>query len=187
MWFITNEDERKEFENRRALVGMFVDRNYNTEKFSWLLEAKRGFDEHSRDAWHLLVPVKLRAQSGYGLDDQVRAEDFGVELAAAIIDHLQIEFADLPCIVFRAKGEECFFLKLGGMTQDQFYEEIGRVADLARECQAESKAKGQAFRDYVNMQVANHLRRRRILSATRSALPALSSLLGSVVDFTELV
>jgi hypothetical protein len=180
---IHNQKQIEQLEGERALVGTFIDRSYNRQKIEWLLQARDGFDEHARDAWHLLIPVA----EGYGVDSWIEPQQFGVALAGQIIDKLEIAFEDLPCIVFRAADSEYFFLKLGGKTQDQFFEEIGRIADIARQCQRESKAEGEAFRNYVNMQVANHLRRRRLLSATRSALPALSALLGGVVDFRELV
>ena len=187
MWIINTQEQIETVENERALVDTFVDRNYNSEKINWLFEARKGFDQHARDSWHLLIRVTAGHNTGYGFDHTVNAENYGTQLAAAIIDKLGIGFADLPCIVFRAKGEEFFFLKLGGKSKDEFFEEIGRVADLARECQRENKSEGQDFRDYVNMQVANHLRRRKLLSATRSALPALSNLLGGAVAITELV
>ncbi len=148
-----------------------------------MLDSKRGFDEHARDAWHLLIPV----QEGYGVDAWIRPEDYGVGLAGLIIDKLGIAFNDLPCVAFRAGVDEFYFLKLGDKPQEQFFEEIGRIADLARECARSGPADPQEFRDYVNMQVANHLRRRKLLSATRSALPALGALVGGIVDFKELV
>jgi hypothetical protein len=187
MWIISSQKDIDRAEQQRALVGVYVDRSYNRERISWLLDAKEGFDEHARDAWHLLLPMKHGGMSGYQYERVVTAESYSSQLAGAIIDKLEIRFADLPYIVFRSKGQEFFYLKLGGKNRDQFFEEIGRVADLARQCQTESTSDGQAFRDYVTMQVANHLRRRRALSATRSALPALSALLGSMVDFSELV
>ena len=187
MWVISSQEDIERVENERSLVGVYVDRNYSQEKIDWLLEAKNGFDIHAKDAWHLLLPIKDQARSGYQFEENVFKENYGYELAGAIIDRLEIKFSDLPCIVFRASGQEFFFLKLGGKSKDEFYEEIGRVADLAKECQSESKAEGQAYRDYVNMHVCNHLRRRKLLSATKSALPALSTLLGGVVDITELV
>jgi len=187
MWVISSQEDIESIENERSLIGVYVDRNYSQEKIDWLLEAKDGFDGHAENAWHLLLPIKEQARSGYQFEANVFKENYGYELAGAIIDRLEINFPDLPCIVFRASGQEYFFLKLGGKSKDQFLEEIGRVADLAKECQRESKAEGQAYRDYVNMQVCNHLRRRKLLSGTKSALPALGALLGGVVDLTELV
>lgn len=183
MWAVTTEAEMQELESQSALVGIYVDRAYNTEKIRWLFEARAGFDAHARDAWHLLVPTL----QGYAVNQFIEPEQYNIQLAGSLIDMIGIRFADLPCIVFRAKEKEYYFLKLGKNTRDSFMLEIGLIADLARECQRESGAKGQAFRDYVNMQVANHLRRRRLLSAATSALPALSALLGGAVDARDLV
>lgn len=183
MWAVRNEAEMKKLEETRALVGVYVDRAYSLERIEWLFQARNGFNEHARDAWHLLIPTS----EGYAVDQWVGAEQYSVQLARGLIEKIGIGFTDLPCIMFRAKDDQYYFLKLGGKSKDLFMQEIGLIADLARECQTKSKAEGQAFRDYVNMQVANHLRRRRLLSAGRSALPALSALLGSVVDLTELV
>lgn len=122
----------KEIERARALVGVYVDRAYNLEKIEWLMKAREGFDCHALDAWHLLIPVK----EGYGVDTWVQPEEYGTELAAGLIDKLEISFAALPCIVFRAMDEEFYYLKLGNKNRDQFFEEIGRIADLARECAA---------------------------------------------------
>ncbi len=180
---VQSDAEMKEIERERALVGVYVDRAYDREKIQWIMDAREGFDTHARDSWHLLIPVK----NGYGVDTWVQPDEYGTVLAAGLIDKLEIRYAALPCIVFRAKGEEFYFLKLGGKTRDQFLEEIGRIADLARECAAQGPADPEGFRDYVNMQVANHLRRRKILSATRTAVPVLGALLGSAVDIGELV
>lgn len=183
MWVVRNEAEMKEVEETRALVGVYVDRAYSPDSIEWLFQARNGFDEHARDAWHLLIPTT----QGYAVDQWVGAEQYNIQLARGLIEQIGIGFDDLPCIVFRANGDQYYFLKLGGKSKEQFLQEIGLIADLARECQTESTAKGQAFRDYVNMQVANHLRRRRLLSAAKSAIPAISTLLGAVVDVRELV
>ena len=183
MWIVRDRGEIEAIERKRALVGTYVDRSYSRDRIKWILDAKTGFDIHADDARHLLVPVR----EGYVVDSWPRPGDYGVQLAAAIIAHLDLAFTDLPCIVFRAEDDEHFFLKLGGKTKEQFHEEIGLIADIARHCANETVADGAAFRRYVNGQVASHLRRRRMLSATRSALPALGAILGGVVDFTELV
>lgn len=180
---VRSDEEMKEIEQEQALVGVYVDRAYDLEKIEWLMRAREGFDHHARDAWHLLIPVK----DGYGVDAWVQPEEYGTELASGLIDKLEISFAALPCIVFRATDEEFYYLKLGNKSRDQFFEEIGRIADLARECAAEGPSEPNEFRKYVNMHVANHLRRRKLLSATKSALPVLGGLLGSAVDIGELV
>jgi hypothetical protein len=185
MWTVKTQEDINRIENSDALVGVFLDRGYHRERMEWLFQAKDGFDEHARNAWHLLIPVNKGNE--YAVDTPAGPDRYNVALAAAFIDRLEIPFADLPCIAFRARGDDCFFLKLGGRNRDSFIEEIGRIADLARQCQRESTLKGAAFRDYVNMQVANHLRRRRLLSAARSALPAISGFLGAAVDASELV
>lgn len=170
-------------ERERALVGVFLDRAYSREKIEWLLDAQTGFDCHARDAWHLLIPI----EAGYGVDTMVTPEEYGKKLAGKFIDRLEIKYPALPCIVFRASEENYFFLKLGGKRRDEFLEEIGRVADLAKECQEQGPSDPEEFRSYVNMHVAIHLRRRRLLSAAASAIPALNALLGNIVDIKELV
>ncbi|WP_143040304.1 hypothetical protein [Albimonas donghaensis] len=187
MLAIITEEQIREIENKRSLVGVFLDRAYNLEKIEWILEARRGFDLHAGDSWHLLLPIQSGRRVGYQLHEKVRPEDFGIQLAAAIIDRLEIGFADLPCVAFRAMDQEFFYLKLGGRSRPEFLEEIGRIADISRRCQIESNSEGQEFREYVNMHVANHMRRRRILSAARSALPAIGALIGGAVDVRELV
>lgn len=180
---IKSDNEMKEIERERALVGVYVDRAYSLEKIEWLMQAREGFDSHALDAWHLLIPIK----EGYGVNTWVQPEEYGTELAAGLIDKLEISFAALPCIVFRAMDEEFYYLKLGNKSRDQFFEEIGRITDLARKCAADGPANPEEFRKYVNMHVANHLRRRKILSATKSAVPVLGGLLGSAVDIGDLV
>lgn len=183
MWLITTQEQIDEIERERALVATFLDRTYNPEKIEWLFDARDGFNEHARDAWHLLIP----SREGYGVDAYLQPNDYGVALAAAFIDKLEVDYAALPCIAFRARGEDCFYLKLGGKNRDEFCEEIGRVSDVARKCQSEGPEDPDEFRDYVNMHVAIHLRQRRALSAARSALPAISALIGGVVDFKEII
>lgn len=180
---VVDQDEIDALDRERALIGVFVDRAYDPEKIEWLLKAREGFDHHAVDSWHLLIPIK----QGYGVNAWVEPQDYGVALAAQIIAKLGIGFAALPCIVFRAAEDDFFYLKLGGKTREEFFEEIGRISDLAVECHKEGPADVADFRAYVNMQVANHLRRRRLLSATRSALPALCALVGAAVDVKELV
>lgn len=183
MWMVKSWAEIEEIEKQRTLVGVFVDRNYSAEKIKWLLDARASFDFHARDAWHLLVPMK----GGYGVDVAPSPRNYNVALAAEIIDRLEIEFSYLPCVVFRASKDEHFYLKLGGLTREQFYDEIGRVADVARKCQKDVAVGGGDFGDYVNRSVAVHLRKRKALSAARSALPAISALIGAAVDAKELV
>lgn len=183
MWVVKTQRDIDDIESRRALSGVFVDRNYNPEKIGWLFEAKKGFNSHAGNSWHLLIPY----EQGYGVDLGFDPKYYGVELAAAIIDKLGMGYKDLPCIAFRAQEEEFYYLKLGNMDRDSFCEEIGLIADVARKCDAEGPQDPVEYRDYVNMQVCIHLRRRKLLSATKRALPAISSLLGVVVDINELV
>jgi hypothetical protein len=182
VWVVSNQNESHALENRRALVGIFLDRGYDSKKIDWLLGARSGFDHHVRDAWHLLIPY----ERSYAVDSTFDSQLYGVELAANIIDRLEIKFSELPCIVFRASEEEFFYLKLGGMSQEKFIDEIGRIGDLAKECQAQGVEDSKSFRDYVNAAVCIHLRRRKLLSAAKSALPVLRSLLGVAVDIADL-
>jgi hypothetical protein len=89
--------------------------------------------------------------------------------------------------VFRANGEGYFFLKLGGKTRDDFYNEVGAIADIARGCQEQGANDPSDFRAFVNPEVALYLKRKRLLSAAREALPVLSALLGTVVSIDDLV
>lgn len=180
---VESEVEMQAIEQERALVGVYLDRAYDREKIQWVMNAREGFDSHAGASWHLLIPVR----NGYGVNSWVRPEDYGTDLAAGLIHKLEISYADLPCIAFRADGEEFYYLKLGNKNRDQFLEEIGRIADLAQACSAEGTADPRDFREYVNMQVANHLRRRRLLSAAHTAVPVLGALLGSALDIRELV
>lgn len=123
---VSNDAEMKEIEHERALVGVYVDRAYSDEKIRWVLDSKRGFDEHARDAWHLLIPV----QEGYGVDAWIRPEDYGVGLAGLIIDKLGIAFNDLPCVAFRAGVDEFYFLKLGDKPQEQFLRKLEGLPTL---------------------------------------------------------
>mgnify|MGYP000385932421 FL=1 len=120
MWTIQNDAEIKRIERERALVGVYVDRAYDREKIRWVMDAREGFDTHVGDSWHLLIPVR----NGYGIDTWVEPEHYGTQLAAQIIDTLEINYVDLPCIVFRAKDENFYFLKLGDKNRNQFFEEI---------------------------------------------------------------
>ena len=183
MWVVTNKEEMEALENQRALIGVFVDRNYNPEKIEWLFQAREGFDQHVGADWHLLIPFK----NGYGVNSFMDPKNYGVQLAASIIDELEIPFAALPCVVFRASEKDYFFLKLGGMENAKFLEEIGRIADLAKECAKIGPKDPQAFKEYVNTQVLVHLRRRQLLSAAARALPALGILIGGAIDIAELV
>jgi len=54
---VVNKEGIEVLKRERALVGVFLDHKYNPEKIEWLLAAREGFDEHARDAWHLLIPV----------------------------------------------------------------------------------------------------------------------------------
>ncbi|MCR9237442.1 MAG: hypothetical protein NXI17_12310 [Alphaproteobacteria bacterium] len=176
-------EEMTAIEQERSLISVYVDRAYDQEKIEWLIKAREGFDHHARDSWHLLIPLK----HGYGVDSWIQPDQYGVAFAADLIEKLEIEFAALPCIVFRALGEECYYLKLGGFAREQFFEEIGLIADLARRCHAGGPDDPNDFRKYVNKRIASHLRRRKLLSATHSALPVLGTLLGGVVNLAELV
>ncbi|WP_147016645.1 hypothetical protein [Methylorubrum extorquens] len=172
-----------DLEHKRALVGVFVARNYSREKIDWLFEARAGFDEHSNSAWYLLIP----SNRGYGVAAWTEAKGYDARLASTIINRLDIKYEALPCIVFRVNEGEHYYLKLGGKTRDQFCEEIGRITDLAQKCQKEGPEDAEQFREYVNERLIIHLRTRKILSATRTALPAISKIVGGIVGINELI
>lgn len=84
---------------------------------------------------------------------------YGIALARAVIEHLSIKHAELPCIVFRARDKDYFFLKLGHRSKSGVLDILGRIGDLAVECSKNGPKDPDAFRDWVNMQTANFLRR----------------------------
>ncbi|MXW85250.1 MAG: hypothetical protein F4Z55_04795 [Boseongicola sp. SB0667_bin_21] len=183
MLVISKETEVLEFERTRALVGTYLDHMYCAERFGWVLEARNGFNSHVGDAFHLLIPYK---DDGYTVN---WSEEFhyGSELARKIIERLEIRHAELPCIAFRASGDDHFFLKLGHRDRDGLVNIVGRIGDLAVECAKEGPNDAGEFRQYVNMRTARLLRNEQSLSALTSALPALSALLGLAVGAAELV
>ena len=183
MHTIETQEEIKEFERQRALVGTYIDHSYSREKLDWILEARVGFDEHVADTFHLLIPHN---SNGYTVDG-TNEYHYGVALARAVIKHLEVKHEDLPCIVFRAKDDDYYFLKLGQLSKDAVLKILGRIGDLAVETAKEGPDDPDEFRDWINMQTANFLRRQKMLSALKSALPALNGLLGGLVDAKELV
>lgn len=183
MHLIDTEQKIAEFERERALVGTFIDHSYSREKLDWVLEAQPGFDAHVGNAFHLLIPHR---GNGYTVG-YTNEMDYGIALARAIIAHLEIKHAELPCIVFRATGKDYYFLKLGHRSKNGVLEILGRIGDLAVECSKNGPKDPDKFREWVNMQTANFLRREKALSAVKASLPAISGLLGGVVDVGELV
>ena len=182
MQIITTKKQIQEFERTRALVGTYVDHMYSSERLKWVLDAREGFDRHVGSAFHLLIPHRA---SGYTVD-WTSEHDYGIDLAHKIINHQQIDHCALPCIVFRALDDHCYFLKLGHRDKDDFLKIVRSIGDLAIECEKNGPADPADFRDWVNMQTANFLRREKALSALTTALPALTVLLGCVVNVNDL-
>ena len=183
MQIITTKEQIQQYERTRALVGTYVDHMYSSERLNWVLGARNGFDSHVGGAFHLLIPHR---DSGYSVD-WTSERDYGIDLAREIIDRQRIEHSVLPCIVFRASGESYYFLKLGHRNRDSFLEIVGRIGELAIECARHGPDDPDEFRDWVNMQTAAFLRNENSLSALTSALPALTTLLGSVVTLNDLL
>ena len=180
---IKNHDELAEFERERALVGIFLDRAYEPETIDWVMKARKGFDQRAGAAWHILIPLE---EGTYGVDESWNVgEYYGVKFAAELIDAFGISYKDLPCIVFRAKGNQIYYLKLG--EKSDFYNEIEIIGDLAHNCVRDGPLEPDEFRKYVNKRVASHLLRKGFLSATKKALPALIWLLGTALTLAELV
>ena len=183
MHLIETQHQIEEFEHQRALVGTYIDHSYSRDKLDWVLAARQGFDAHVGSSFHLLIPHQ---RNGYTVNHSTEHE-YGIVLARAIMNQLEIKHSDLPCIVFRALGADYYFLKLGHRTKAEFLDIIGRIGDLALECAQNGPEEPGEFRAWVNMQTANFLRREKMLSAMKRSLPALSGLLGGVVDAKELV
>ncbi|WP_200689564.1 hypothetical protein [Paracoccus caeni] len=183
MHLIATQEQIDEFERERALVGTYIDHRYSRDKIDWVLGARAGFNAHVGSSFHLLIP---HVNNGYTVN-VTDEHQYGIDLARAMINHLEIKHSDLPCIVFRATGKDYYFLKLGHRTKSEFLDIIGRIGDLAVEASINGPRDPIKFRDWVNMQTANFLRREKMLSALRRSLPALTGLVGSVVDVKELV
>ena len=182
MFPTTTKEEIQKFERTRALVGIYVDHVYSAERLDWVLGARNWFNKHVGGAFHLLIPHR---DNGYTVD--VTSEhDYGIDLAREIIDRQKIKHSALPCIVFRASGEHCFFVQLGHRDKDDFLEIVGRIGDLAIECARYGPEDPDKFRDWVNAQTAAFLRNENSLSALTSALPALTTLLGFAVTVGDL-
>lgn len=183
MHLIETQQQIEEFERQRALVGTYIDHSYSREKLDWVLAARKGFDAHVGRSFHLLIPHEA---NGYTVN-HTNEHEYGIQLARAIINHLEIKHSELPCIAFRASGDDYYFLKLGHRTKTEFLDVIGQIGDLALECAQNGPEELGEFRNWVNMQTANFLRREKMLSAVKRSLPALNGLLGGVVDAKELV
>ncbi len=148
-----------------------------------MIEAKDGFDAHVGTAFHLLIPHR---GNGYTVD-HTSSSQYGIALARAVINHLEIKHSELPCIVFRSQDKEYFYLKLGRKTKGEFLDIIGNIGDLAVKCAKDGPRDPLKFREYVNMHTANYLRREKLLSAISRSLPALGGLISGIVDANELV
>ncbi|MCP4320097.1 MAG: hypothetical protein GY789_29985 [Hyphomicrobiales bacterium] len=183
MLTIETQEQIEEFERQRALVGTYIDHSYSRDRLDWVLGAREGFDAHVGNAFHLLIP---HTSNGYSVNHSDEHQ-YGVALAREVIRHLEIKHAELPCIVFRAAGDDYYFLKLGHRDKENLLEVIGRIGDLAVECAQDGPKDPNEFRDWVNMQTANFLRREKMLSALKRSLPALNGLLGGAVNVKELV
>lgn len=183
MYLIETKQQIEEFERQRALVGTYIDHSYSREKLDWVLAARQGFDAHVGSSFHLLIPHET---NGYTVN-QTNEHVYGIQLAREIINNLEIRHTELPCIVFRASGDDYYYLKLGHRTKSDFLDVIGRIGDLTLECAQNGPQEPSEFRNWVNMQTANFLRREKMLSALKSSLPVLNGLLGGVVNAKELV
>jgi hypothetical protein len=180
---IETQEQIEQFERQRALVGTYIDHCYSRERLDWVLGARTGFDAHVGNSFHLLIPHE---SNGYTVN-HTSEHQYGVRLARTFINQLEIRHADLPCVVFRAAGNDYYFLKLGHRSREGLIDVIGRIGDLALECAKNGPSEPIEFRAWVNMQTANFLRRERMLSAVTRSLPALSGLLGAAVNANELV
>lgn len=183
MHLIETQQQIEEFERQRALVGTYIDHSYSREKLDWVLAARKGFDAHVGSSFHLLIPHEA---NGYTVN-HTNEHEYGIQLAREVINRLEIKHSELPCIVFRTLDDDYYFLKLGHRTKAEFLDVIGRIGDLALECAQNGPEKPDEFRNWVNMQTANFLRREKMLSAVKRSLPALNGLLGGVIDAKELV
>ena len=190
MWFVESTQEIDAIERgHRALVAVFVHHCYDEEMISDVLAAKRGFDRHVQSAWHLLIPYYSRGgtqRTGYSVNMAPGPDEYSEDLAYMIVKELKLPAASLPCIVFRAGNGEHYFLKLGGKSKEEVLQILREIGDLANECHANGTQDADAYRQYVNTVVVNHLRKKKLLSAMASALPWLEKLTGGAVSLKEL-
>ena len=112
--------------------------------------------------------------------------EYSEELAYQISEELEIPAAALPCIIFRAGNGQHYFLKLGKKNKAEVLQILREIGDLANECHANGTQDAEAYRQYVNTVVVNHLRKKHLLSALASALPWLEKLTGGVISLKEL-
>ena len=156
---------------------------YSPEKLEWVLAAREGFDKHVGDAFHLLIP---HGENGYSVN-ATNEYHYGTKPARKNINQQNTKHDVLPCIVFRALGDECFYLKLGHRDRAGILKIVGRIGDLAIKCSNEGPADPGAFRKFVNKRTAFFLYREKALSGLTSSLSALTALLGFVVNVKDLV
>ena len=190
MWFVGNIEEIDAIErDNRALVSTFVHHCYDEQMIMDVLGARRGFDRHVKSAWHLLVPCKLAHEKrvGYSVDSTPGSDQYCEDLAYKIAEGLDLPVASLPCLIFRAGNGSYYFLKLGGKSREDVSLILREIGDLANECHANGPANPEAYRQYVNTVVVNYLRKKKLLSALKSALPVLERLIGTAVNIKELV
>lgn len=163
----------------RALVAVFIHHCYDRKLLNQILGAKHGFDNHVRDAWHLLVPSKIGPGGESGFVDGIppNYQFYDSELAYEIARTHGIKGSEMPCLLFLENAEDSFYCSLapsGSVDPLQLIREIG---DEAVRCQLESKQEGEAYRSYVNTVVKAHLVRKKIATFVKHSGPWLDRLI----------
>lgn len=154
---VTSEEQIKELERSRALVGIFLDRAYRLDQVEKILSIREGFDIHARDSFHLLIPMKADESAGgagYELISSSSPERYNRDLAGVFIERLEIQESKLPCIVFRATGNTFFCIELGDKDWRTSELAIREIATIAGQCKGDGPTDPDEFRKHVNQRVA---------------------------------
>ena len=159
MIYIKNQEELEKFEQRRALVGVYLDRVNDPSTIEWVLRTKNEFNRRAGRAWNLLIPAKDDSRYAYAPNALARPDDYSIEFASFLIDKFKIKPEATPGIVFRKSDKDFYYLKLGDERSSE--EVILGIADLARKCRdLDGVDDPNRFRKHVNTEVVKYLRDR---------------------------
>lgn len=184
MLTIENEEEMEKYRRQRVLLSLYLDHAYSREAIATIFEAQEGFNEHVREAWHMLIPYK----SHYAVDVALDPKEYGTSLARNIINANGIPHGHLPLLMFEGatRDEPKFYVHFNGRSKADIVRVIGEIGDIAVKEWREGRADAQDFRTDVTNAVRAMLNREKLLVVLGKVAPKVAGVLSAASDLKSL-
>ncbi|UDL91180.1 hypothetical protein LGH82_07905 [Mesorhizobium sp. PAMC28654] len=179
MWAIATEKDVSFFNDKRALVSIYLSDGYDSDETQWILDSWCGFNEDAGHNWHLLIPCSTDA---YVLNEKLDASHYDVKFANRVIKQHELAKSGLPLLMFENYDPSSppQYVSFRGMSREKRRDILKVIAEIVADEAQNGPADANEFRKAILDRVSILVSRHKLAKAGLQTLAIGTAIIGVV-------